>query len=282
MIGLNSSNILEYFVLEGPFAPVTAVMPCFRCAKTVGRALDSLLSQIQKPAEVLLVDDASRDETLTALYEFQKKYPAWVRVIELEENAGAGAARNTGWENARYPYIAFLDSDDAWHPRKIEIQYAHMKANTSLALCGHGHRVLAVTDGLPAWDVTTSPAKSIGKWDMLIMNKFVTPSVMLRRDLPFRFRSNKRHMEDHMLWLEIVCNGLETVKLSEELTAIYKRAFGEAGLSSQMWPMERQEIDNYMELKKDGHISIFQMYALLAYSLVKYLRRLFLKQLYRI
>lgn len=255
-------------------APVSVVIPCFRCAATIRRAVDSIVQQTHKPAEVILVDDASGDDTLAALHTIEKQYSGWVKVIALMENSGAASARNAGRAAATQPYIAFLDSDDVWHPQKIEIQYAYMSAHPEVALCGHGYRRLTQENALPDWPVSDCVAQSIHKWLLLLSNRFVTPSVMLRRDIEQRFVEKQRYMEDHMLWLKIVCSGGKVVKLSAELAAIYKRPFGVMGLSAQFWSMERGDLGNYRRLYRANCINGFQLGALVVYSVLKYVRRL--------
>ncbi|HUW25576.1 MAG TPA: glycosyltransferase family 2 protein [Gallionella sp.] len=255
-------------------APVSVVIPCFRCATTIGRAVASIAQQTQKPAEVILVDDASGDETWSSLQKLAQKYPEWIKVLQLNENKGAASTRNRGWEAASQPYIAFLDADDAWHPRKIEIQYAYMKAHPEVALCGHSHRLLWQKDALPDWEVLQPAEQHIYKWKMLLSNPFVTPSVMLRRDIEQRFVERQRYMEDHMLWLKIICGGGRIVKLSTELAAIYKRPFGITGLSAQFVNMERSDLGNYLRLYRANCIGAPLLGVLSIYSLLKYLRRL--------
>lgn len=254
--------------------PVTVVIPCFRCADTIGRAIDSIVKQTRKPAEVILVDDASGDETLGVLCGMEQQYSGWIKVISLAENCGAASARNAGWAAAAQEYVAFLDSDDAWHPHKIEIQYGYMYAHPDVVLCGHGYRRLSVGDALPDWEISGWVVQPIHKWGLMLSNKFVTPSVMLRRDIVQRFVERQRYMEDHMLWLMIVCNGGVVVKLTAELAAIYKRPFGILGLSSRLWSMERGDLSNYRRLYRSNYINIIQLGLLAIYSVLKYVRRL--------
>jgi glycosyltransferase involved in cell wall biosynthesis len=58
----------------------------------------------------------------------------WLKIISLKRNGGASIARNIGWEQSTHDYVAFLDADDAWHPRKIEIQYTWMQNHQEVAL----------------------------------------------------------------------------------------------------------------------------------------------------
>ena len=105
--------------LQESLAPVSVVIPCYRCSLTIRRALASIAQQSLKPAEVILVDDASGDGTLAVLKELASSYPNWMRLIALETNRGAASARNEGWAAASQPFIAFLDADDTWHREKI-------------------------------------------------------------------------------------------------------------------------------------------------------------------
>ena len=81
------------------FAPVSVVIPCWRCSDTVGRAVASVAAQTLRPKEVILVDDGSGDETYSVLCDLADAYePHWIKVLALEQNGGAGWARNAGWE----------------------------------------------------------------------------------------------------------------------------------------------------------------------------------------
>lgn len=255
-------------------AAVSVVIPCYRCARTLERALASVAAQTQRPAEVILVDDASGDDTREVMQQLSQKFdPGWIKLVFLDQNVGAGSARNAGWAVAGQPYVAFLDADDAWHFRKIEIQYGYMCAFPDVVLCGHGFRMLK-QGVLPYWEIGLGQAREIGKWAMLLSNQFVTPSVMIRREVGHRFIERQRFMEDHMLWLRVVCAGDRVVKLPVALAAIYKDPFGVTGLSSRVWLMERSDLGNYRRLYRSGDITAPQLGVLVVYSLLKYVRRL--------
>jgi len=259
---------------ERPEVPVSVVIPCFRCSGTITRAIDSIKLQSNKPAEVILVDDASGEETLQVLQKLSKESHGWIKLVQLKDNCGAASARNAGWEIASQPYIAFLDADDAWHPDKLEIQHAYMKNHPQVILCGHAHRMIRKVNILPDWKIGTWTVQQIYKWQLLISNRFVTPSVMLRREIDYRFVEGQRYMEDHMMWLETVCAGGVVVKLSAELAAIYKDSYGAKGLSSRLWDMERADLGNYLRLYRDNCINVFNFSALSIFSFLKYVRRL--------
>ena len=81
-------------------------------------------------------------------------------------------------------------------------------------------------------------------------------------------------MDDHLLWLQILCAGLPFVRLSAQLAYTYKRPYGQGGLSGQLWAMEKAELANYWILRRQGCIGLAAACALSAYSLAKHVRRL--------
>ena len=254
--------------------PVSVVIPCFCCAKTIIRAIVSVAQQTQKPAEVILVDDGSHDNTLAILQKLAEQYDGWIKVIALPENQGVANARNAGWAMATQRYIAFLDADDAWHPRKLEIQTAYMNAHPEVILCGHQHKIMECNTRLPDWRIIACQAKHIPKLTWLLSNQFVTPSVMIRRNACQGFQHNQRYMEDYGLWLDFVCSGQVVTKLSVELAATYKNAFGADGLSAELWRMEHGELSDYKHLFNKQYINGLGWTILSVYSLLKFIRRL--------
>ena len=225
------------------------------------------------PAELILVDDHSGDATWNALERLKAGYKlGWIKLIARAHNGGPGATRNTGWKAATQKYLAFLDADDAWHPRKIELQYGYMRENPEVAVCGHRSRRVRNPEHEHIEVLSPAPAM-VSASAMLLGNRFVTPSVMLLRELPFRFAEDRRHMEDHLLWLQLVCAGHKVARLEAELAFLYKAPFGESGLSAELWRMETAELDNYRRLFRAGAISAPATLLLWAWSLAKFARR---------
>ncbi len=99
---------------EGYPLPITVIIPAYNRADTVARAVASALAQRpSRPAEVVVVDDGSADDTAEAAR------LAGARVVRHSVNRRLGAARNTGLSNATQPWIALLDSDDEWLPHHL-------------------------------------------------------------------------------------------------------------------------------------------------------------------
>jgi hypothetical protein len=96
---------------------VSVIIPTYNRAELVGEAIDSVLAQTHRDLEVIVVDDGSTDHTSEVL----RRYGDSIRPIH-RRNGGQSVARNTGLGHARGEYIAFLDSDDLFLPRKLELQ----------------------------------------------------------------------------------------------------------------------------------------------------------------
>lgn len=106
-------------------AAVSAVIPLYNKAAHIRRALDSVLGQSFAGFELIVVDDGSTDRGGDFVREYKDKR---VRLIR-QENAGVSAARNRGIAEARAPWIAFLDADDAWKSRFLERAMAAIENN---------------------------------------------------------------------------------------------------------------------------------------------------------
>jgi glycosyltransferase involved in cell wall biosynthesis len=100
---------------------VSVIIPTYNRAHLIGRAIQSVLDQTYPDFEIIVVDDASTDNTKEVISEFQNGDER-IRYIRLDNNKGGAAARNTGINAAQGVYIAFQDSDDEWFPDKLRKQ----------------------------------------------------------------------------------------------------------------------------------------------------------------
>ena len=98
---------------------ISVVVPAFNAAATIAAALDSALVPSSVPIEVVVVDDASSDETSDVVERIARRDPR-VRLLRLSENRGPSYARNRGADLARYDWIGLLDADDRWTPGRLE------------------------------------------------------------------------------------------------------------------------------------------------------------------
>lgn len=252
-------------------ASVSVIIPCYRCAATIEYSVLSVVQQTMKPEELILVDDNSEDDTLIVLQYLRQKYGSnWIKIISLPLNGGASIARNIGWKNSACDYVAFLDSDDAWHPKKIELQYSWMEVHKEVALSGH--KCVMLTPGkqipFPALNSDFS-VRYLTKRKLLVSNPFVTPSFMVKRNLQCRFDPSSRYAEDFLFLLQIGLSGHIIAILEVELVYVFKE-FGVSGVSGNIFKMRCGDIKNYWLLRKYKKINFVTMSILIIYSLIKY------------
>ncbi|RXM48564.1 glycosyltransferase family 2 protein [Flavobacterium sp. YO12] len=107
---------------------VSILMPTFNAEKFIKAAIESVQKQTYENWEMILVDDASTDETVKIIDDFAQK-DSRIKLFQLETNSGNGFARNKALEKASGKYIAFLDADDLWLSTKLEKQIQFLKAN---------------------------------------------------------------------------------------------------------------------------------------------------------
>lgn len=252
--------------------PVSVVVPTHNSSATIVRALRSAASQSARPCEIVVVDDASSDDTLAVVAALARDLPVLVRTIALAENLGPGTARNTGWDAATGDWVAFLDHDDAWHPEKLSLQHALMAAEPTLAMSGHLHAFCTDDD----WArVATRPAVArFGLRDFLVRNRCSTPSVMVRRAIDLRFEPGSSFAEDYLLWMRIVAAHGACARIEAPLVHCTNPAFGGTGLSGRLIAMERAELRNFRVLRRERTIGPGLAAAAMAWSLAKFVVRL--------
>lgn len=123
---------------------VTLVIPAYNAASHIRRALESVLAQTRRPDHILVVDDASVDETVDIVRGFTDQ---GVQLIKRSRNGGPGAARQSGFDRVNTPLVAFLDQDDEWRPHALELLVRVMVENQGVKLAYGG--VQFFNEGLP-------------------------------------------------------------------------------------------------------------------------------------
>lgn len=258
----------------GGDADVSVIIPCYRAALTIGRALASVAAQSQRPREVIIVDDASDAETLKVLHELSDKYGAgWLKVYFLTENCGPAAARNHGWERATQTYVAFLDADDSWQREKIALQFSFMKYNQDVTLCSHlcGSELILLRRVARRFQVKPCTLRQL-----LWRNCLRTPTVMIRRDAVLHFPLDFRYGEDYYLWLGLLATGARAAFMELPLAVVHKPAFGVSGQSAALWRMETGELRALLAVWRRGSVTLVTIILAMSWSLLKFSRRLLL------
>jgi len=109
-------------------ALVSIITPLYNSEKFIAQTISSVEKQTYQYWELIIIDDASQDESVKKAEEFSSINPK-IKLVKLPENKGAAYCRNYATKLAKGDYIAFLDADDLWHPQKLEKQLVFMEKN---------------------------------------------------------------------------------------------------------------------------------------------------------
>ncbi|MBX2906235.1 MAG: glycosyltransferase family 2 protein [Taibaiella sp.] len=241
----------------------SVVIPVYNGADTIIRAVDSVLIQTLQPLEIIVVDDASTDETVSLL---ERTFSGQVKIVRLGSNEGSAAARNAGMDVAIGAYIAFLDADDTWHPEKLHVTNAILSEHPGVALFYH-------SSTLKEFDKTiVKPEGSVKmlSFARLLRGNYVhTPCAVIRNDTSFRFEPSMRYMEDYDLWLRIAYRH-KVFFCPQKLARLYRPVSTEGGISSRKWDMRKGEMKAYLRLARLNPLFVILLPLLLPYSLLKH------------
>ena len=110
------------------FGLVSIITPSYNCAGFIGETIASIQAQTYRNWELIITDDCSTDNS-TQVIESYCRQDSRIKLLRLDSNSGAGAARNNSIRAARGRFIAFCDSDDRWTPDKLQLQLEFMTSN---------------------------------------------------------------------------------------------------------------------------------------------------------
>lgn len=225
---------------------ISVILPNYNRAKTLPRALDSVLGQRLPAAEILIVDDGSQDATRQLI---QTRYPD-CRYL-YQSNQGVSAARNRGIQEAKGDWIALLDSDDAWLPDKLSRQTQALQAHPDYRLC-HTDEIW-IRNGVRV-NPMKKHTKSGGRiFPACLPRCVISPSAALLHRSLFDelglFDTSLPACEDYDLWLRI-CAHEPVLYLDTPLVVKYG---GHADqLSRRHWGMDRFRIRALKKLIGSG------------------------------
>lgn len=208
-------------------APVSVIMPAYNNATTIGRALASIAAQTVVPAQVVVVDDGSADDSHGQAEAWRGRLNGAELILLRQSNQGAGAARNAALVAATETFVAFLDADDEWLPSKLERSLQHL-AEGMLFVC-HDMVVVADADCEVVFDCTRHFRAAMDPFRALMLRGFVATStvVALRAAVLSAggFESSLRAAQDYDLWLTLAERGRFMV-FGEALTRYHVNADG--------------------------------------------------------
>jgi len=256
-------------------ADVSVVIPVFNSGRDAIAAIRSVQAQVPPPREIIVVDDGSTDGSAAAIASAAFGGAPPVRIVSIP-NGGAASARNTGIAHAASACVAFLDSDDAWFPGKLARQLAVLERRPDVGLIGT-RTTMAATLVDRHLD-TLAPELEITVRAQLFKNFFQTSTVVIRRsvlDEVGLFPAGQRHAEEGDLFIRIAAHS--RCVLLNEVWVDYGRGkggFGIAGLSANLWAMERGELANIRRAWRRADCSFAVFASATIFSLAKFARRL--------
>ncbi|RZK36617.1 MAG: hypothetical protein EOO90_27030 [Pedobacter sp.] len=161
-----------------------------------------------------------------------------------------------------------LDADDEWHPKKIEIVNAMIDSKYNL----YGH-ASTLDDFNITSDIENNKASvEITFFDMLIKNRFVTPSVVFYNDQKFLFDEEMHHTEDHDLWLRMTYQK-PALYINQKLVKLGRPVLSKGGASSDTWKMRKGELKMYINASKYSTLCKIILPILLPFSIFKFVKK---------
>ena len=224
---------------------VSVIIPAYNTDQYLAETLDSVLAQTYSHFEVMIMDDGSTDRTLEIAQEYAAKDDR-IRVIS-QPNQGLSLTRNSGIRETPGELIAFLDSDDRWHPTKLSAHVDHFESfgqnvqSTEASSLGMSFaKVTFITSvGSYTRQYSNSKLTNIKPEDFYIENLAITPSnVVIRRSLLDQvgyFISQPKGLEDQEIFVRIACSGATVEGLDQVLT---EYRIVENSMSSNLHRME--------------------------------------------
>lgn len=181
---------------------VSVIIPTCNRVDLLKKALDSVLCQTYQNVEIIIVDDASTDNTQRFCYSLNNERISYYR---FETSKGGNYARNFGVKNSKGNIIAFLDDDDEWLPSKLYEQLSVLKTRPTVGLVYTGANVINIQHGLN-YKITPKKRGNLSRSILTFNYIGTTSSVMMRRCIfedAGMFDIDMPQLQDYDLWIRV-------------------------------------------------------------------------------
>lgn len=200
---------------------VSIIMPLHNSAKFMKEAIESVLAQTYSNWELLIIDDASVDDSLQIAKKYEEIDPR-IQVLVNKQSIGIPSVpRNIGIKAAKGRFIAFLDSDDIYFPHKLEQQLPHFNNNKIAVVYANYEKM--EEDGTRSNRIVHAPSK-INYKALLKGNVITMPAGMYDREKVGTIFLKDKHHEDYIMWLEILNRGFEAISTGTTVAAVRVRS----------------------------------------------------------
>lgn len=240
---------------------ISVIIPFYKDVSLLIEAVDSVLNQTYQNFEIILVNDGSNEN----IADFLRLYEDKIIYIK-QENKGAAAARNAGIDIATGEYIAFLDSDDLWEEKKLEIQLKEMIKNNSV--WSHTNYV-RFKESIILKNIDLNGFEGMVFPKCLSTNPIATPCVMIKTEIlqncKYRFQEGMKSGEDLYLWM-MLAKKYPLLHIREGLTKVRMRGTNSALLAySQL----RSRAQTWLEIKESNFLNLkdIKVFVRIAYNL---------------
>lgn len=225
---------------------VSVITPTYNAEAFIELTIDSVQSQTYRNWEMVIVDDASTDETVSIIRKIMQSEPR-IRLIERKINEGAARTRNQGLREAKGRYIAFLDSDDSWSALKLERQLDFMVSNNH-AFSYTGYNRLQVSEDGQSFLQSVEIPETATYHRLLKKNVIGCLTVMIDtyKTGPIQMVDMRRR-QDYALWLELTRRGFTAYGLKEVLGVYRVRT---DSISSNKFSVAMQNWRVYRDVEK--------------------------------
>jgi teichuronic acid biosynthesis glycosyltransferase TuaG len=202
--------------------PVSIILPVFNSEAFIAETIESVMKQTYKEFELIIIDDCSSDETINIITSYSQ-IDSRIKVIRLNKNNGCPAApRNIGVRSSVYSLISFIDSDDIWHPQKLEKQIEIIDKYPDVNFVST--EIINFKNNFTIkWPKKRNKDKLIRFKTLLFKFRTPTSSVLVSKSLfdVQYFNENKKYKarEDLDLWLKFHENIKYSYKLGIKLVA---------------------------------------------------------------
>ena len=215
---------------------VSIIMPVHNGANTIGESIESVLKQTYEQWELIIIDDCSTDGTQMVVEGYSDKR---IRYVSLQQNCGVANARNMGIRVAKGRYLAFLDSDDLWLPKKLMEQLAFMKQKR----CGFSYtEYRQFVDKVDCMGHLIRIHDCVDYRTLLKGNEIGCLTVMLDRHIIPEIEMPSARHEDYITWLNLLRTGRKAYGLHKDLARYRKSA---KSLTGNKWKSLRWTWDVY-------------------------------------
>ena len=224
---------------------ISVIVPMHNSSKYLTECIESILNQTYNNFEIIIVDDASTDNSVEIASEIKDNR---IRIFKLEENLGVATARNKGIEEATGDYICFIDSDDYWVRDKLERQIKFIEENDYAFIYGGYKYLRNESTHIAHVPISVDYKQALKNTTIFTSTVMFNMNYLNKEDI---YMPNIRKGQDTATWWKVLKKGITAYGIDEPI-AIYR--VGEKSLSSnklkalkRTWNLYKREDINYIK-----------------------------------